>query len=154
MKSANEIRETGSPRPSASGLDGVLAAETSLSEVDGEGGHLRVAGFDIEALAGQASFEEICCLLWSTAGRVASRKSRIAWLPPWRPKARSSAVARGGQCDTKFVRPGAMRGANCTRSSAIDSVPSVGSVTCAALPERVPIPVATPSSTSLLLGWA
>lgn len=72
MKSANEIRETGLARPSASGLDGVLAAETSLSEVDGEGGHLRVAGFDIEALAGQASFEEICCLLWSTAGRVAS----------------------------------------------------------------------------------
>lgn len=76
MDTANGIKGTGGalPKPSASGLDAVVAAETSLSEVDGEGGHLRVAGFDIEALAGSAPFEEMCVLLWTTAGRAASGK--------------------------------------------------------------------------------
>ncbi len=71
MKTAGETKNTGMPRPSANGLDAVVAAETSLSCVDGEGGHLEVAGFDIEALAGRISFEEMCVLLWSTAGRAA-----------------------------------------------------------------------------------
>ncbi len=46
------------------GLEGVLAAETVLSEVDGEAGRLVVRGYDLEALAGW-TFEQAVALLWS-----------------------------------------------------------------------------------------
>ena len=49
--------------PSASGLEGVIAAETRLGEVDGERGHLVIAGHDVERLAGQVSFEDVVSLL-------------------------------------------------------------------------------------------
>ncbi|HVP61383.1 MAG TPA: citrate synthase [Myxococcaceae bacterium] len=49
----------------ASGLEGVVVADTSLSEVDGERGHLVIAGHDVEAIAGHRSFEELCCDLWN-----------------------------------------------------------------------------------------
>ncbi|UQA57750.1 citrate synthase [Polyangium aurulentum] len=48
----------------AGGLDGVVVADTALSEVDGEAGRLVIAGHDVEAIAGRASFEEVCALLW------------------------------------------------------------------------------------------
>src|SRR5262245_7336369 len=48
----------------ASGLEGVLVADTRLSEVDGERGRLVVAGRDVERLAGEVSFEELAALLW------------------------------------------------------------------------------------------
>jgi citrate synthase len=48
----------------ASGLDGVVVADTALSEVDGEAGRLVIAGHDVEAIAGRASFEQVCALLW------------------------------------------------------------------------------------------
>jgi len=51
----------------ASGLEGVVAAETRLSEVDGEAGELIIAGFPVEELAGRASFEEVVYLLWYDA---------------------------------------------------------------------------------------
>ena len=38
---------------SGSGLDGVIAAETTLSDVDGERGRLILAGHDVEELAAQ-----------------------------------------------------------------------------------------------------
>jgi citrate synthase len=46
------------------GLEDVVAAETSLSSVDGEAGELIIAGFPVEELAGRASFEETVYLLW------------------------------------------------------------------------------------------
>lgn len=46
------------------GLDGVVVAETVLSEVDGEAGKLIVRGLPVEALAGQVSFEEVARRLW------------------------------------------------------------------------------------------
>ncbi|HEY1334271.1 MAG TPA: citrate synthase [Myxococcaceae bacterium] len=49
----------------ASGLDGVVVADTALSEVDGERGHLVIAGHDVEAVGGKLSFEELCRELWS-----------------------------------------------------------------------------------------
>ena len=49
----------------ASGLDGVVVADTLLSEVDGERGRLVIAGHDVEALGGKATFEELCSALWS-----------------------------------------------------------------------------------------
>jgi citrate synthase len=59
--------------PGAGGLEGVVVADTRLSEVDGERGRLVVAGRDIEALTGSASFEEVCGLLWEIADREAVR---------------------------------------------------------------------------------
>jgi len=48
----------------ASGLEGVEAARTAISDVDGERGRLTIAGQDVEALAARASFEDVCILLW------------------------------------------------------------------------------------------
>jgi citrate synthase len=47
------------------GLEGVVAAETRLSSVDGQKGELIIGGFAVEELASQASFEEVCYLLWN-----------------------------------------------------------------------------------------
>jgi citrate synthase len=46
------------------GLEGVVAAETRISGVDGQAGELVIAGFAVEELAGQATFEEVVYLLW------------------------------------------------------------------------------------------
>ncbi|MCB9433882.1 MAG: citrate synthase/methylcitrate synthase [Ardenticatenaceae bacterium] len=47
------------------GLEGVVAAETRLSHVDGQRGELIIAGQRVEALAPQASFEAVVFLLWN-----------------------------------------------------------------------------------------
>ncbi|MGB3635910.1 MAG: citrate synthase/methylcitrate synthase [Rubrobacteraceae bacterium] len=49
------------------GLQGVVAAETRLSKVDGLNGELIIAGFPVEELATRASFEEVVYLLWHDA---------------------------------------------------------------------------------------
>ncbi|MGZ3405424.1 MAG: citrate synthase [Polyangia bacterium] len=46
----------------ANGLEGVIAAETRLSDVDGERGRLILAGHDVEELALRVSFAEACAL--------------------------------------------------------------------------------------------
>lgn len=46
------------------GLEGVVAAQTRLSSVDGRAGELIIAGFPVEELAGKATFEEAVYLLW------------------------------------------------------------------------------------------
>ncbi len=46
------------------GLEGVVAAETRLSSVDGLAGELIIAGFPLEEIAGKATFEEMLFLLW------------------------------------------------------------------------------------------
>jgi citrate synthase len=45
------------------GLEGVVAAETSLSMVDGERGELIIAGYPVEDIAPNATFEEVVSLL-------------------------------------------------------------------------------------------
>ena len=45
------------------GLEGVVAAQTRLSSVDGEAGELIIGGFPVETLASQAAFEETVYLL-------------------------------------------------------------------------------------------
>jgi citrate synthase len=47
-----------------SGLEGVVAAATGLSDVDGERGELVIAGYPVGELAGRATFEETTWLLW------------------------------------------------------------------------------------------
>jgi citrate synthase len=51
-------------RMASSGLEGVVAATTRLSHVDGERGELVIAGFPIDQLAEYATFEETTWLLW------------------------------------------------------------------------------------------
>jgi citrate synthase len=46
------------------GLEGIVAAETRLSDVDGAAGRLLIAGYPVEDLAPHAAFEEVVFLLW------------------------------------------------------------------------------------------
>ena len=56
------------------GLEGVVAAETQLCDLDGANGRLAYRGYDIADLARRASFEEVAHLLWygdlPTAGEL------------------------------------------------------------------------------------
>jgi len=45
------------------GLRGIIAAQTSVSDIDGQAGRLWYAGYEIDDLAGRASFEEVVHLL-------------------------------------------------------------------------------------------
>jgi len=45
------------------GLDGIIAAQTRLSDVRGDAGELIYAGYDINELAGKVTFEEVIHLL-------------------------------------------------------------------------------------------
>ena len=49
------------------GLDGVPAAETVLSHVDGERGELIIAGEHVANLADKSSFEGVTARLWNGA---------------------------------------------------------------------------------------
>src|SRR5690242_1077923 len=54
-------------RAGGGGLDGVVAAQTRLSHVDGLAGALIIAGYELKQLAGRVSFEEAAHLLWQGA---------------------------------------------------------------------------------------
>src|SRR5688572_29068767 len=60
------------------GLEGIIAAETRLSMVDGERGELVIGGFRVEELASW-SFEDTVELLWAAAGF--NGRPRAATLP-------------------------------------------------------------------------
>lgn len=53
--------------PSASGLDGIVVAQTALSEVDGERGRLVIRGDTVEDLVERATFEDVCGFMWNAA---------------------------------------------------------------------------------------
>jgi citrate synthase len=85
----------------AGGLEGVVVADTRLSEVDGERGRLVVAGHDIERLALAASFEDVVGLLGTgalpdAAGREAQRRALA--------EGRVLAFARLAGCGDAFER--------------------------------------------------
>ena len=73
---ANPTESTGK------GLDGIIAAQTRLSDVRGEAGELVYAGYDINELAGKVSYEEIVHLLhWNNlpnAKELAELKAILA----------------------------------------------------------------------------
>src|SRR4029450_12876445 len=56
------------------GLEGVVAASTRLSHVDGEAGRLTIAGYAVEDLAPHATFEEVAWLLLN--GRLPDDRER------------------------------------------------------------------------------
>src|SRR5512139_3663831 len=59
------------------GLEGVVVAETRLSDVDGEHGRLVIRGHDVEELAERADFEAACALLWDGALPDAAAHERL-----------------------------------------------------------------------------
>src|SRR6185369_402786 len=89
------------------GLDGVPAAETVLSHVDGERGELIIAGDFVGSLAGKSSFESVSARLWSGAtGHLtdeahvraslgAARERAFARLPDLLPATRGMSVVDG-----------------------------------------------------------
>ena len=66
------------------GLQGVVAADTRLSRVDGMAGELIIAGYRLEDIAPYAQFEEILYLLWQdrlpTAAELAAFRAELAQL--------------------------------------------------------------------------
>src|SRR6478736_9915032 len=89
------------------GLDGVPAAETVLSHVDGEHGELIIAGEHVKNLAGRSSFEGVIARLWNGAtGQAlseadvraalgAARERAFARLPDLLPATRGLSVVDG-----------------------------------------------------------
>jgi citrate synthase len=47
------------------GLDGIVAFSTTKSSIDGQKGELIYSGYNIDVLADNATFEEVCFLLWN-----------------------------------------------------------------------------------------
>ena len=47
------------------GLEGVIAADSSICYIDGDAGILSYQGYDIHTLARNATFEEVIFLLWN-----------------------------------------------------------------------------------------
>ena len=78
------------PAPSAPrGLDGVVAAQTRLSHVDGLAGELIIGGYELKELAGKVSFEAAAHLLWKGAlprgdelATLCAEMAKLRKLPP------------------------------------------------------------------------
>ena len=79
MASRSEA-STALPEPSK-GLSGIVAADTTLSFIDGEKGILKYCGYGIDDLAASSSFEEVVCLLYDRSlpsrERLAGMRARI-----------------------------------------------------------------------------
>jgi citrate synthase len=98
------------------GLEGVVAATTALSDVDGERGELTIAGYPLHALAAHATFEETTWLLWHgtlpTAAELDRFRNDLAAARPLTPAtlALVAECARAGldAMDTLRVAAGAI----------------------------------------------
>ena len=68
--------------PATKGLEGVVAATSSVCYIDGEQGILAYRGIDIHDLADNSTFEEVCYLLWfaklPTAKELADFRTQLA----------------------------------------------------------------------------
>jgi len=89
------------------GLDGIPAAETVLSHVDGERGELIIAGEHVRDIAGKSSFEGVTARLWNAAtgsslseanvrSRLgAARERAFARIPELLPATRGMSIVDG-----------------------------------------------------------
>ncbi|WP_314958112.1 citrate synthase/methylcitrate synthase [Bradyrhizobium cosmicum] len=89
------------------GLDGVPAAETVLSHVDGERGELIIAGEHVGTLAAKSSFEGVTARLWNGANKTslseadvraslgAARERAFARLPELLPATHGMGIVAG-----------------------------------------------------------
>jgi len=91
--------------PTASGLDGVVVANTALSDVDGEHGRLIIRGYSVEDLVERASFEDACALLWDGAWPSASERETVRAALA---EARAEAFAMLPSLDAALTIPDAM----------------------------------------------
>ena len=88
-----------------SGLEGVVAAATRLSHVDGERGELVIAGYQVGELAAHATFEETTWLLWhGELPSIAQRESFRATLAAARTLAPST-IALLRECAPANLAP-------------------------------------------------
>lgn len=108
MSTNHEVASVVGKSPPAAlspGLEGVIVAETRLSEVDGERGRLVIAGHDVERLAGSVSFAALCPLLLT--GQLpdpevqAATQARLG-------QARVQAAQRLDDCQSALRLPDAM----------------------------------------------
>ncbi|MCB9563340.1 MAG: citrate synthase [Kofleriaceae bacterium] len=116
----------------AAGLEGVIAADTALSDVDGARGRLIIAGRDVETLAATAGFEDGLAALWRAAGLPAAdvgaalgaarSRPRRAWP---RPATRSTPATAWTRCAPPSPTP-------VTGDLAADAVAVTGAVAVAA----------------------
>ena len=67
----NKAKESAAGSAVATGLRGVVAASSSIGDVDGEKGELIYQGLNIHDLATKSTFEEVVFLLWN--GRLPKR---------------------------------------------------------------------------------
>src|SRR6266852_7816863 len=67
----DKAKESAAGSAVATGLRGVVAATTSIGDVNGEKGELIYQGVNIHDLATQSTFEEVVFLLWN--GRLPKR---------------------------------------------------------------------------------
>ena len=73
------------PQSYASGLEGLVAGDTAISDIDGERGQLIYRGYPIEELAAAASFEEVSHLvLFGQLPDPARLREWLAELVRWR----------------------------------------------------------------------
>jgi citrate synthase len=72
-----EIEMTIQPSKSPIGLDGVPAAETALSHVDGHKGELIIAGERVADLVAKSSFEGVTARLWTAASEVPISEAEV-----------------------------------------------------------------------------
>jgi citrate synthase len=115
------------------GLEGVVAATTRLSEVNGERGELTIAGFPVVELAQHATFEETVWLLWhGELPRVEELQSFHAQLAAARdlPKdvialLRASAAADLDPMDALRIAAGALSLASADAVRLVASLPTI-----------------------------
>lgn len=88
------------------GLDGLVVAQTQLSDVNGQLGRLTIRGYDVEELASHASFEEAAFLLWyghlpkaAELQRLTSQINTFRKLPEETERAVELAAKRMGAMD-------------------------------------------------------
>lgn len=91
------------------GLEGVVAARTRLSGIDGEEGRLWLGGFPVEELAPKARFEETVHLLWNGElpgrGQLGEFQGRMSgWTLPGGTRALIEAAAEAGQRPIDVLR--------------------------------------------------
>jgi citrate synthase len=99
------------------GLDGVIAAQTRLSSVDGQLGELIIAGFPVEELAGKATFEETLYLLWHDELPTAAQLSDFqAALAAYRPLSETALNLLRGAAQARVPAMDALRMAASTLS--------------------------------------
>jgi citrate synthase len=89
----------------ARGLEGVVVAETRISEVDGERGRLVLRGWEVEPLSERLGFEEVCGLLWD--GVVPDEARRLA-IQGALGRGRAAAFGRLGSLGRALELPDAM----------------------------------------------